>query len=195
MKSLILFILAALGFQAAMAQQITSIPQVGGHYPLFTFEKNENPQNILVLYTKLDNNCHVVEEAQAPIFDMYWLMDHLSYKPTNSLIKSGVKDRLQVITANDLNGFYIEINDLKEVNSDLRDPRLTVTTEKFQGKCKVRSLFTLGPSDNNATMQLVSIYSEATKTVMPPFRKLKSVTLNGINTQTGAKVSRKYLAK
>jgi hypothetical protein len=195
MKSLILLILAVLGFQTAMAQQISSIPEVGGHYPLFTFEKNENPQNILVLYTKLDNNCHVVEEAHLPVFDMYWLMDRLKYKPTNSMIKSGIKDRLQVVPTEAAAGFYILINDLKEVNSDLRDPRLTVIAEKQQSRCKVRSLFTLGPSDKSATMQLISIYSEATKTLVPPFRKLKSVTLNGINAVTGAKISRTYFAK
>lgn len=195
MKSLILFILTVLGFQTATAQLNNAISEVGSHYPLFTFEKNENPQNILVLYTKLDNNCHVSEDAHIPVFDMYWLMDRLTYKPTNSLIKSGIKDRLQVIPTNESEGFYIVINDLKEVNSDLKDPRLTVIADKQQGQCKVRSLFNLGPSDKNATIQLTSIYSEATKTVVPPFRKLKSVTLNGINALTGAKISRKYLAK
>lgn len=195
MKALILFVLATLGVQASMAQQITSISAVGGHYQLFTFEKNENPQNILVLFTKLDQNCHVTEESNVPVFDMYWLMNRISYKPTNSMIKSGVKDRLAVIPANNADGFYIQINDLKEVNSDLLDPRLTVVTDKAQGQCKVRSLMTLGPSDNNAKIQLVSIYSEAVKTLVPPFRKLKSVTLNGINIVSGAKISRKYLAK
>lgn len=195
MKSMILFILATLGIQAANAQQITSISEIGGHYPLFTFEKNENPQNILVLFTKLDHNCHVSEESNIPVFDMYWMMNRISYKPTNGMIKSGVKDRLQVVPANEVDGFYIQINDLKEVNSDLLDPRLTVVADKVQGQCKVRSLFTLGPSDKNARIQLVSIYSEAVKTVVPPFRKLKSVTLNGINAATGLKISRKYFAK
>lgn len=195
MKTLVLFILMTLGVQAAMAQQISSISEVGGHYPLFTFEKNENPQNILVLFTKLDPNCHVSEESNVPVFDMYWLMNRISYKPTNSMIKSGVKDRLQVIPANGVDGFYIKINDLNEVNSDLRDPRLTVIADKAQGQCKVNSFFTLGPSDNNAKLKLVSIYSEAVKTLVPPFRKLKSVTLNGINAVTGVKISRKYFAK
>lgn len=195
MKTLALFILMTLGVQAAMAQQISSISEVGGHYPLFTFEKNENPQNILVLFTKLDHNCHVSEESNVPVFDMYWLMNRISYKPTNSMIKSGVKDRLQLIPANGVDGFYIRINDLNEVNSDLRDPRLTVIADKVQGQCSVNSFFTLGPSDNNAKLKLVSIYSEAVKTLVPPFRKLKSVTLNGINAVTGVKISRKYFAK
>ncbi len=195
MKSLILLILTILGFQTALARQLSTVPDIGGHYPLFTFEKNENPQNILVLYTKLDNNCHVAEEAQVPVFDMYWLMDRLTYKPTNSMLKNSIKNRLQVIPTSESAGFYILINDLKEVNSDLQDPRLMVVADQQQGECIVRSLFTLGPSDKKATMQLTSIYSEATKTMGPPFRKLKSVTLNGINTLTGAKIRRRYLAK
>jgi len=195
MKSLLLFLVTVLSVQSATANEVNSIPEIGGHFPLFTFEKNENPENILVLFTKLDTNCHVNEVANTPIFDMYWLMNRNSYKPTNSMIKSGVKDRLQLMTANNANGFFIQINDLKEVNSDLRDPRLSVMTDKVQGQCKVDSFFTLGPSDNNAKIKLVSIYSEAVKTLKPPFRKLKSVTLNGINVATGKKLSRKYLAK
>lgn len=195
MKALVLFVLAALSFQTAIAQEINAVSEIGDHYSLFTFEKNENPENILILYTKLDNNCQVMEEAGAPVFDMYWMMNRQRYKPTNSLIKSGIKDRLQLQAANGANGFYVVLNDLKEVKSDLKDAKLSVIAEKHQGKCRLRSLFTLGPSDNNATIQIQSIYSEATKTLVPPFRKLKSVTLNGINVLTGAKVSRTYPAK
>lgn len=187
------FLLTILGLQHATAQ-VDNIPAVGRHYRLFTVEKNENPENILVLFTKLDANCHFKEESDAPVFDMYWLMNRSSYKPTHSLIKSGVKERLQLIPTSP-DSFFVQINDLKEVNSDLTDRRMTVATDKVQGQCKVQSTLNLGPSDKYAKIQLNSIYSESVKVITPPFYKLKSVTLNGVDINTGAKVSRKYLAK
>ena len=125
---------------------------------------------------------------------MYWLMNRSSYKPTHALIKKGVRERLQVVPSNS-QAFYVRVNDLKEVNSDLTDPRLIIEADKVNGTCKVRSWLTLGPSNKYAKIQLSSIYSEAVKTVVPPFRKLVSVTLIGVDVNTGAKVSRKYLAK
>lgn len=195
MKSTVmLFLFVMLGFESAMATRVDNIPDVGSHYRLFTVEKNENPGNILVLYTKLDGNCNIQNESKSPVFDMYWLMNRATYKPTHSLIKKGVRERLQLVPSN-AQTFYVKVNDLKEVNSDLSDPRLIVEADKLKGQCKVRSLLTLGPSNKYAKIQLSSIYTEAVKTVVPPFRKLVSVTLNGVDVNTGAKVSRKYLAK
>lgn len=194
MKFIILMI-ATLGFQQAMAQQITSISEIGNHYEIFDVEKNENPQNILIAYTKLDDSCHVVEAGNTPTFDVYWMMNRQSYKPTHPMIKSGIMDRLQVQPADGDNGFYVRINDLKEVNADLHDPRLSVVTQKSAHGCQVHSYLTLGPSDKNITIDLQSIYSESAKTMMPPFRRVLSITLNGTNVATGEKISRKYLAK
>jgi hypothetical protein len=195
MKStVLLFLFVLLGFESAMATRVDNIPAIGTHYRLFTVEKNENPGNILVLYTKLDGNCYIQTESRLPVFDMYWLMNRSSYKPTHALIKKGVRERLQVVPSNS-QAFYVRVNDLKEVNSDLTDPRLIIEADKVNGTCKVRSWLTLGPSNKYAKIQLSSIYSEAVKTVVPPFRKLVSVTLIGVDVNTGAKVSRKYLAK
>lgn len=193
-KISIILLFITLGLESAKAARVDTIPAVGTHYSLFTVEKNENPENILVLYTKVDNNCYIRNESAGPVFDMYWLMNRSSYKPTHALIKKGVRERLVVVPSNAYS-FYVKVNDLKEVNSDLRDPRLIIETNKTNGQCQVRSLVTLGPSNNYARIQLNSIYTEAVKTVVPPFRKVVSVTLKGVDINTGARVNRKYLAK
>lgn len=190
--SLVVSLLCGTAF--AGKSRVDRFPKVGPHYPIFTVEKNENPGNILVLFTKLDNNCLLKNESGKTVFDMYWLMNRSSYKPTHHLIKKGVYERLTLVPSNPQT-FYVKVNDLKEVNADLQDPRLIVEVERFKGDCQVKALLTLGPSDKYTKIQLTSIYSEAKKTAMPPFRKLVSVTLKGINLKTGAKVSRTYLAK
>jgi hypothetical protein len=185
--------------QGVFAQSVNSIPEIGKHYPIFSFEKNENPQNIMIVYTKLDSHCQVMKDANnndAPTFDFYWRMDRQSYKPVHPMIKSGIRDRLKVLPAGENEKFLVEITDFKEVKSDISDARLTVdASETGSGECKVRALFKLGPSDNNANIAITSIYSEATKTLLPPFRKLQSITLNGVDTKTHKTISRKYLAK
>ena len=74
-------------------------------------------------------------------------------------------------------------------------PALITAVCKITCILVVEYCFSLGPSNKYAKIQLSSIYTEAVKTVVPPFRKLVSVTLNGVDVNTGAKVSRKYLAK
>ena len=183
----------------AQAQNAGAISQIGEHSILFTFEKNENPQNIMIVYTKLDGACQIVvdpNEQASPTFNMYWLMSSNAYKPVHSLIKSGVFDRLEVMPAKTHDSFQIQINDLKELQTDVPDPKLNVVAQKSaKGACEVKSYFTLGPSDKNATMQVQAIYSDASKTLLPPFRKLKSVTLRGLNSKTGEKISRTYKAR
>ena len=197
-KSLLIFSLLFFQINAARAQNAEAVTQVGDHSILFTFEKNENPENIMIVYTKLDASCHVVVDPArqaAPVFDMYWLMNGTGYKPVHNLIKSGVLDRLQVIPSKN-DSFQIQINDLKELQTDVQDPKLSVVAEKnSNGACEVKSMFKLGASDKGATMQVQTIYSEAAKTLMPPFRKLKSVTLKGVDAKTGEKISRTYKAK
>src|SRR5437868_10402489 len=150
MKTQLLFVLTILNLNSALAQP-TTVPEIGSHYPIFKVEKNENPENIMIVYTKLDANCHLqVDSSTAgnPVFDFYWLMNRQTYKPVNSLIKSSVKDRLRVAPANNSDTFMAQLNDLKEVDSDIRDPRLTVTSEaNSQGQCQVHPYLTLGPSD------------------------------------------------
>lgn len=186
---------ASLGLEAS---EVTNIPQVGDHHRIFVFEKNENPQNIMVIYTQVDSGCRFLTDRTdggKPTFDFYWLMERRSYKPVHPLIRGGIQERLEVNPTSDRQLFYVRINDLKEMQQDIQDPRLQVRSRAVDGRCQVTGSLTLGPSDGNRTIRLTSIYTEAKKTLLPPFRKPVSVTLNGVDVKTGQSVSRKYMAK
>jgi hypothetical protein len=199
--ALIVALFLFLGARTAHATERDDISQVGPHQPVLTFEKNENPQNIMVIYTKVDKNCDFKSASDrdgSPVFDFYWLMDHKKYKPVNSMIKSGIRERLSLDEAgrSERSTFSVKLNDLKELNADLADPKMTISATKSKGgDCDVAAQIKLGPSDHDRLVKLSTIYSEAEKTVLPPFRKVVSVTLIGKDAKSGAEVKRTYKAK
>src|SRR5882672_1574280 len=68
----------ALARPSMTGQVVTNIGDVGAHYPLFLVEKSHHPENITVVYTKLDQHCHVIPEREhdfMPTLDFHWLMD------------------------------------------------------------------------------------------------------------------------
>jgi hypothetical protein len=174
-----------------------TLAEVGAHFPIFIVEKNENPQNILVAYTKLDANCDVVKLGGQPLLDYYWMMDRVKYKPVHPLIKSGIRDRLKVAStvSKDARAFAIQITDLNELKQDLGVATLEVLASKKDAGCLVAASMKLGPSDGGKILTLQSLYTESSKTLLPPFRKVKSVTLSGVDLATSQPVKRQYLAK
>lgn len=196
---------------AAGGFDVKPAAEVGPHQPVLIFEKNENPQNILVVYTKLNEDCRFIadpSEPSLPVFDFYWLMDRTRYKPVHPLIKSGIHDHLRLETPPVLrpaknddkkvpvwDSLSARIQILDELKHDLEEPRVTVKAVKREGACTVQALMKLGPSDQNRTIALESIYSESRKVLWPPFRQVVSVTLTGTDVASGEKVKRTYLAK
>ena len=172
---------------------------IGEHQRLLLFEKNENPQNVMVVYTKINGGCSLAKgDNGLPVFDFYWLMDGVKYKPVHPLIKAGIRDRLEFQAGSAGTGtqdFYVRINDLKEVKNDLPDPRLHVELQSEGTTCAVDARIQLGPSDQGRVLKVESIYSEAKKTFLPPFRKLIAVTLRGVDAKTGENVERRYQGK
>lgn len=172
---------------------------VGDHSRILVFKKNENPQNIMIVYTKLDSHCRIQRQGAQPLFDFYWLMNGRDYKPVHSMIKDGIRERLQLDAkrvADPKTSFWVNLNDMKEMNHDLENPRLLVRSSKDSaGRCAVEALITLGASDRKAVVRLTDIYAEATKTFLPPFRRVVAVTVNGVDVKTGKKISRTYRAK
>ena len=72
------------------AAEVTDIPEVGVHQPILVVEKNVNPQNLMVIYTKVDAKGLFLAnpaDQDRPVFDFYWLMDGKNYKPVNGMIK------------------------------------------------------------------------------------------------------------
>jgi hypothetical protein len=121
-------------------------------------------------------------------------MDGKNYKPVNGLIKIEIRRRLelQISPPGSATHFVINVNDLKEVNTDIEQPKMDVCVSGPAGAHDVKAQMNLGLSDRNMRSKLSSIYTEGR--AFPP--AVYSVTLNGeeiVNGRlTGKKVARKY---
>ncbi len=197
--SLTLCLLTAFALRLA-AVEVTNIPQIGVHQPILIVEKNVHPENLMVVYTKVDADGHFVpdpNDPDRPLLDFYWLMDGKTYKPVNALIKSEIRKRLQLQPASDGDAthFVVSINDLKEVNSDIKQPKVRVSIGGTADDRNVDAEMKLGPSDNNVRIRVFTIHTEGR--AFPP--AVYSVTLKGEEVAkgklTGRKVTRKYDAK
>ncbi|MBC7464666.1 MAG: hypothetical protein H7256_01620 [Bdellovibrio sp.] len=163
--------------------------------PLFILEKNRNPENIMVIYTQLDSECRVQKKrggSEKVVFDFYWLMKRKDFKQVNPIIKKEIRSRLELLPSNDTHSFSVMMNDLKELDTDIKDFKLIVTANKKKGNCVTESILKLGESDQNKKVKLESIYAESKGFLIPT---VISVTVNGIDAETGAKVTRKYMKK
>jgi hypothetical protein len=175
---------------------VTTIPEVGPHTPLIKVEKNENPQNTMVVYTKIDEKSCAF--AQGPVLDEYWMMDGSKYKPVNPMIKSGIKKRFELDDAayKSKGRFLVKLRDFSELKSDLGpEPTFEVLSTKAPGGCSAKVQMTLGASDHERKIEIESIYADSSKTVLPPFRKLNALTLIGRDVATGEKVRRTYSSR
>jgi hypothetical protein len=191
--------LLSLASLPASAKEITDIPELGAHQQIFLVEKNVNPENVAVVYTRLDAQCRFVPDAEnrdEPVFDFYWRMNRSSYKPMNSFFKDEFHRRMS-FAGGDASHFELDANDLKEVKHDLgANPRVTVAAFRAGAGCDVQAFITLGPSDGHARIRIDSIYGEGRS--FPP--KVYSVTLKGEVVDqngkgTGKMVARKYSAE
>lgn len=180
--------------------EVTNIAEVGVHHPILTVGKSVNRQNTMVVYTKVDADGRFLADnanRDRPEFDFYWLMDGKDYKPVNWMIKREIRRRFacQSAPADRATHFVITMNDLKEVESDIRNPKVDVYARGSDGARGVEAQITLGPSDGNMRIRLSSIYTEGR--AFPP--AVFSVTLKGeeiVNGKpTGKLVARKYDAK
>jgi hypothetical protein len=196
--AVLLLALAARSFAGTL---IADIPEIGPHYRVVTIEKSVHPQNLLVAYTRLDEKCRIVrdpKQGNAPVFDFYWLMDGSRYKRVHPLIKRGIRRRLEVGASPPKSrdgSFSVRLNDFTEVEHDLGpSPLLWVRAEKTPAGCRAETRITLGPSDQNAALRLDSIYSEA-ELAWPLSARVKSITLKGVDANSGKSVVRTYRAK
>ena len=180
--------------------EVATNSEIGSHHPILIVEKNVNPQNLMVVYTKEDaNGRFLTDEADRnrPVFDFYWLMDGKNYKPVNGMIKNEIGKRFdwQLSPTNPATHFVVNLNDLKEVDSDIKDPKIDVYASRGGGSRGVEAQMSLGPSNGNMRIKLTSIYTEGR--AFPP--AVYSVTLKGEEIvdgkPTGKKVTRRYDAK
>ncbi len=193
-----IFLIGRYVFSGPRAPTVLSIPEVGEHTPLIKVEKSENRQNLMVVYTKLDpKSCGFLATSGKPVLDEYWLMDGTHYKPVNPMIKNAVSDRFELDQQafKDRQKFLVHLKDFNELKSDLgSSPTFEVKAAKKSGECQTSVEMKLGLSDKGRLIAVESIYADSSKTPLPPFRKLNSLTLNGTDVATGEAVHRTYSA-
>ena len=178
------------------AAGIKVVDPIEAHYPIISVEKDVNPQNIMIVYTKLDKDCSFIvnnKETGSPTIDFYWLMDRRNFKVVHPLIKSGIAERIKLDSIKDPKKFTVKLNDIREIETDIPAAEIVVTAKTNSNKkCSVESFMQLGPSDQNKEIRLDTIYSESEQTLAPPFRKVTHITLKGVDRKTGKKISRRY---
>lgn len=193
-RTILLFVnLASASTALAVASDIESI---GEHYRFLTFEKNENPQNIMIMYTKLDGECHVVMQKDQPLVDVYWLMDGKRFKPTHRLIKSAIRKRIVLESrpaeAGAVSTFQVRPKEGTAFSDEVARSHFTVNARKIGGKCAVETF--LG-GEEVEPIRVNSLLSVSRKTVAPPFRKLVSVTVKGTEPGSTSAREKVFLAK
>lgn len=194
-------LLLAFVSRASAGPAISSIAEIGPHYKVVTIEKSVHPQNKLVAYTLLDEQCRIrrdPKQPDRPAFDFYWLMDGTRYKRVNPVLKSGIRRRLQIGASPPKSrdgSFSVRLKELESVEHDLgATPLFWVGAKKTAAGCVTETRVTLGPSDKNAVLLLESIYSEADMTGRFS-AKVKLVALKGFDQLTGKRVVQVYRAK
>jgi hypothetical protein len=206
----IVYMNSALACPLITGNAVNNIGDVGEHYPLFLIAKSYHPENIIVVYTKLDTHCRVLPDREhgfMPTLDFYWLMDETSYKPMAAPLKEGVRKRLQFTSASWQQGnttsFSVRTSDLARVQHDLQSPTVQIKAERQGGACVATASMTLGPSNGHATMKVESVYTKTEaltifKTMQvvadPESLQLYAVTVKGTDVATGQPIERTYNA-
>lgn len=163
---------------------------VGPHYPLFVVKKSYNPENLLSVYTRLDDKCQVIPDTTRqgkPTLNFYWLMNGETYKPMNSILESGVRKRLLVeAQAGNPMGFLVTATDLREVKHDLPSQTLQIKTEKTNKGCFAQAMLKLGPAHKGETIRVESFFADA------DFGgNVDKVIIEGVNAK-GQKITAEY---
>jgi hypothetical protein len=200
----------ALARPAITGKAVTDVEDVGDHYPLFLIAKSHHPENIAVVYTKLDAHCRVIPDREhgfLPTLDFYWLLDETRYKPMAKLLKAGVRKRLQFTNANwhkiDPTSFAVRTGDLSRVHHDLPSPTVQIKTERQGDACLGTAYMTLGPSNGHATMQVTTVSTRTEAITLlkkmrammdPEAIQIYSVTVKGTDIATGQPLERTYHA-
>jgi hypothetical protein len=200
----------ALARPASTGHAVTTVGDVGAHYPLFLVAKSHHPENLTVVYTKLDQHCRVrLDRAHGglPTLDFYWLMDATRYKPMAALLKAGIRKRLQFIDTRvhqeEPTAFTVRLDDLARLQHDLPRPTVQITAERSGEVCVAMATLILGPSNGHVTMQLASIFTRTEALTLP--KKLRAIvdpdslqvyalTVQGTDVATGQPIERTYTA-
>ncbi|MGD9007405.1 MAG: hypothetical protein PVG41_05760 [Desulfobacteraceae bacterium] len=163
---------------------------------LFVVEKSKNPQNILVVYCKVNPHCEfqrIADAGRDHLYDVYWLMDGTTYKRTHPVIKKMARKRFVPQKATEHNrSFNVLLTDLKELMHDLPSDIVRVDSYRSpEGRCRIRAVIQLGPSGGNRAMQIESIYSKA-RTILGIPIGIYYIELHGTDTRSREKITIRF---
>ena len=206
----IVYLSNALAYPSITGKAVTNVGDVGDHYPLFLVEKSYHPENVIVVYTKLDTNCRVIPDREhgfMPTLDFYWLMNETRYKPMAGPLKEGARKRLQFTDANwhevDPTSFAVRTGDLSRVKNDLQSPTVQIKTGRQGDACVATASMTLGPSNGNATIKVASVSTKTEAITLlkkmqaiadPDSIQIYAVTVKGTDIATGKSIEHTYNA-
>ncbi len=165
--------------------------------PIFVFEKSFNADNVLCVFAQLDEKGGFVTLEKGNYFIGYhWLMDRKDYKPVHPLIKSRIRERLELTEQRPAERKLIYLfNDLKELKHDLTDPMIELlVVRKEDGGLGVEARVQLGESHENQILVLSSIYSKVHSWARIP-TGIDYVELRGTSLETGEEIKARYHAK
>jgi hypothetical protein len=181
---------------SAEASQSFDFAPAGRHYPLFKFEKNFNPQNILIAYTRLDSQCRFIEKDPARILDFYWLKDGSERKDAHPLIKKNIRDRLESVRAEPRVGesaaTAFQLKDTKALNGSMSSVRMEIDVKVENGGCDVETTARYKVGQKTEAVVVEEIKADTTRTFLPPFHKVQTITFIGKNLETGKPVTQVF---
>jgi hypothetical protein len=132
-------------------------------------------------------------------------MDATRYKPMATLLKAGIRHRLQVTATQGPpaapTAFAVRLDALARLTHDLPRPTVQITTARQGAACVATASLTLGPSHGATTLKLESIVTTTEALTLP--KKLRAmvdpdalqvygVTVKGTDLATGQPIERTY---
>lgn len=176
----------------------------GNAHSILFLEKNVNPQNVMVVYTRLDTSCRplIDLETGTATTGFYWLMDRQKYKPVSPFIVDAIKERIvpqNIYQPSPHESYFnLSFSYFEELGIDLNNINLFVYSAKNtqSQKCVAATYMKLGPEDGNVIIKIKSIYIESEKPSLFNLRpKVHSIRVSGIDEQTGEKLTKNFLSK
>ena len=200
----------ALARPAITGHVVTTVGDVGAHYPLFRLEKSHHPENLAIVYTKLDPHCRVLPDPAhggRPTLDFYWLMDATRYKPMAARLKAGIRQRLQVTATQGPpeapTAFAVRLDALARLTHAVRRPTVQITTARHGAAGVATASLTLGPAHGATTLKLEAIVTRTEALTLPKQLRamvdpdalqVYAVTVKGTDLATGQPIERTYPA-
>lgn len=162
---------------------------------LFTLEKSMNSENILLIHTQTDENCKFVSNQHGYV-DFYWLMDGVTKKEVHPTIRSKVEERVKFLgISEDKKSFTVQLNDLRELRTDLEDNKIEITAQFENGACEVKSIIKLGASLKYKKLNLSSTYCEVEKNFVGIPTGCKYLDLKGKDSDTNEALRVRFKGK